>query len=257
MKNTENTANNSSDKNMTSRDAKDFLRSDRNIEKALMKEQQAGILRKEYDDRRKKRLFKRPQPEEVKEKKEEKEKPEEEKEEVLDNSLERCRHLRRTDAERKKNHERSVEHDVRDLTLGQIYKVHGADIDYDELARMAKNDIRDPWEMSTESIQNDGIDRNVNDVQDVIDGYIKGTCDIQDVIDLKKEYSTDEIAEAYIEVAKDCFRKDMTKLTTISERLEFNSYEFETSFDKIRSHSFEANTVLNRLELEMGFEREY
>ena len=66
----------------------------------------------------------------------------------------------------------------------------------------------------------------------------------------------DVVAQAYVNVAKECNNGDMQRLTKIDERFEFDHPAFERAFDSIRSRDVEADRVLDFVEMQMGRERE-
>ena len=64
---------------------------------------------------------------------------------------------------------------------------------------------------------------------------------------MTKDNDAGVIAQAYVNVAKECNNGDMQRLTKIDERFEF---------DGIRSRDAEADRVLDFVDMQMGRERE-
>lgn len=144
-----------------------------------------------------------------------------------------------------------IEHDMRDQALGQIYKIPGADLDYDELSKMAQNNIRDASEVASESLQNDGFKENVEEVK-----AIMSEADTSSIKQLNYDYDIDVIAQAYIEIAKEASStRDILRLERISDACNFSHPAYERQFDYIRQIDKEADRVLDRLDMEIGLER--
>lgn len=144
-----------------------------------------------------------------------------------------------------------IEHDMRDQALGQIYKIPGADLDYDELSKMAQNNIRDASEVASESLQNDGFKENVEEIK-----AIMSESDMSSIKQLNYDYDIDVIAQAYIEIAKEASStRDILRLERISDACNFSHPAYERQFDYIRRIDKEADRVLDRLDMEIGLER--
>lgn len=147
-------------------------------------------------------------------------------------------------------------HDMRDQALGQM-SVVGGNVDYDELQRMAKGGIRDTSELVNESLGNDGYETNVERIQKMMDGYVhEGKPDINTIAGLEKEYDAGEIAQAYVNVAKESSMRDLDRLEKIDDRLGLDRPVYEKEFDRIRANDRSADQVLDRLDMEFGRERE-
>lgn len=150
-------------------------------------------------------------------------------------------------------------HDMTEQVLGQTYKVPGTNISYDDAAIMARNNIRDSAELTGISLEDDGFANSVEEVQAMMKGYVfNGVPDIEEVYTIANErnYGADVVAQAYVNVAKECNNGDMQRLTKIDERFEFDHPAFERAFDSIRSRDVEADRVLDFVDMQMGRERE-
>ena len=122
---------------------------------------------------------------------------------------------------------------------------------------MAKNNIRDSAELTGISLEDDGFANSVEEVQAMMKGYVfNGVPDIEEVYTMTKDKDTDVIAQAYVNVAKECNNSDMQRLTKIDERFDFDHPAFERAFDSIRSRDVEADRVLDFVDMQMGRERE-
>ena len=150
----------------------------------------------------------------------------------------------------------ALQHDMRDAALGQMYKVPGANIDYDEAKRMAENHIRDAGELVSESMQNDGM-QDVSRMEQVMAGFLKdGSPSPREIQQMAKETEPEVVAMAYTNVAKNAGRRDLMRLTVLDEKLDFEQPKYERVFDRIRARDAEADRVLDKLDMEMGRERE-
>ena len=180
-------------------------------------------------------------------------------ENVLKKQEEKTRHRRVERGEFLEAAAQSMEgaaiHDMRDQALGRMSAV-GASVDYDELGRMAKNRIRDADELVNESLSNRGFESDVERIQQMMDGYVhSGKPDINTIASLEREYGRDEIAQAYVNVAKNSSREDLRRLERIDDVCGFDSLGYERAFDRIRRYDREADAVLDRLDMEFGLER--
>ena len=147
----------------------------------------------------------------------------------------------------------NLTHDMKDNALGQMYKIPGANLDYDEINKMAENHIRDTDELVSESLQNDGL----NQMQKAMEGYLKkGEPEIRTIQQMAQKTTPDVVAMAYTNVAKNAGRGELMRLTVIDEKLDFEQPKFEAAFDRIRHFDKEADRVLDWLDAEMGRERE-
>lgn len=232
---------NSADENISiseERAQKEFLKDDKSILEDETKLQQKGD-----DERHRKRLFKLPEkePEIIKEP-EIKKAPDLQETKPYDNT-----DLEKLIRKRKEIKQEELQHDVLHSALGQMYKIQGANIDYDEINKMARNNIRDSEELVHESIANDGV-------EDIMKGYIKGSGCLDDIKQL--DINPDIIAASFVNVAKQSSRADIGRLTMIHETLDFDSPRYEKIFDEIRQKDKMAECILNRLDYEMGFSRE-
>lgn len=152
--------------------------------------------------------------------------------------------------------EAAIVHDMTEQVLGQTYKVPGTNISYDDAAIMAKNGIRDSAELTGISLEDDGFENSVEEVQEMMKGYVyNGVPDIEEFYTMTQNYGTDVIAQAYVNVAKESSKQDIQRLTKIDERLDFEHPAFERQFDYIRNHDAEADHVLDMLDMEMGRDR--
>lgn len=150
-----------------------------------------------------------------------------------------------------------MEHDMRDQTLGQIYKINGANVDYDEIQKMSRNGIRDSAEAAQESLANDGFTENVETVQKAMEGFIKqGKPDINELVKLDETFDKLTIVQAYSNVVKQASIRDVGKIERISEAFDFEHPAYDKAFDMIRSSDKEADSALDRMDMEMGIERE-
>ena len=142
--------------------------------------------------------------------------------------------------------ENAMIHDMTEQVLGRTYKVPGTNISYDDAAIMAKNNIRDSDELTGISLEDDGFENSVEEVQQMMHGYVfNGVPDIEEFYDMTKNEGPDVIAQAYVNVAKECDKSNIQALTKIDER----------QFDYIREHDPVADRVLNVIEMEMGRDR--
>lgn len=152
--------------------------------------------------------------------------------------------------------EEAMIHDMTEQVLGRTYKVPGTNISYDDAAIMARNGIRDSDELTGISLEDDGFESSVEEVQEMMKGYVyNGVPDIEEFYTMTQNYGADVIVQAYVNVAKECSRQDMPQLTRIDERFDFEHPAFERQFDYIRNHDPEADRVLDILDMEMGRDR--
>lgn len=152
--------------------------------------------------------------------------------------------------------EEAMIHDMTEQVLGRTYKVPGTNISYDDAAIMARNGIRDSDELTGISLEDDGFENSVEEVQEMMKGYVyNGVPDIEEFYTMTQDYGADVIAQAYVNVAKECSRQDVPQLTRIDERFDFEHPAFERQFDYIRNHDPEADRVLDILDMEMGRDR--
>lgn len=152
--------------------------------------------------------------------------------------------------------EEAMIHDMTEQVLGRTYKVPGTNISYDDAAIMARNGIRDSDELTGISLEDDGFENSVEEVQEMMKGYVyNGVPDIEEFYTMTQNYGADVIAQAYVNVAKECSRQDVPQLTRIDERFDFEHPAFERQFDYIRNHDPEADRVLDILDMEMGRDR--
>lgn len=150
-------------------------------------------------------------------------------------------------------HQKHLENDLITLVSGQMLRTPGSNIDYDEIKKMAKGNIRDADEAAHESLANDGLEK----AQKVIEGYVKtGEYSLRDVKELEKDISKGTIAEAYVNIAKDAERCDLKWLEKIDDALDFSHPGYERKFDELRETDKAAEKVLDRLDYEFGRERE-
>ena len=151
-------------------------------------------------------------------------------------------------------------HDMTEQVLGQTYKVPGTNISYDDAAIMARNNIRDSAELTGISLEDDGFANSVEEVQAMMKGYVfNGVPDIGDVYTIANEsnYGADVVAQAYVNVLKEVdINQNIQALTRIDEKFCFDHQAFETQFDYIREHDGAADHVLDKVEMELGRERE-
>ena len=67
----------------------------------------------------------------------------------------------------------------------------------------------------------------------------------------------DVVAQAYVNVLKEVdINQNIQALTRIDEKFCFDHQAFETQFDYIREHDGAADHVLDKVEMELGRERE-
>ena len=151
-------------------------------------------------------------------------------------------------------------HDMTEQVLGQTYKVPGTNISYDDAAIMARNNIRDSAELTGISLEDDGFANSVEEVQAMMKGYVfNGVPDIGEVYTIANEsnYGADVVAQAYVNVLKEVdINQNIQALTRIDEKFCFDHQAFETQFDYIREHDGAADHVLDKVEMELGRERE-
>lgn len=156
----------------------------------------------------------------------------------------------------KNSKEAAMIHDMTEQVLGQTYKVPGTNISYDDAAIMAQNGIRDSDELTGISLEDDGFENSVSEVQEMMNGYVhNGVPDVEEFYTMTREYGADVIAQAYVNVVKDCNKQDLPKLASIDERFNFEHPAFERQFDYIRAHDAEADRVLDIVDMEMGRDR--
>lgn len=151
-------------------------------------------------------------------------------------------------------------HDMTEQVLGQTYKVPGTNISYDDAVIMARNNIRDSAELTGISLEDDGFANSVEEVQAMMKGYVfNGVPDIEEVYTIANErnYGADVVAQAYVNVLKEVdINQNIQALTRIDEKFCFDHQAFETQFDYIREHDGAADHVLDKVEMELGRERE-
>lgn len=156
--------------------------------------------------------------------------------------------------------EDAMVHDMTEQVLGQTYKVPGTNISYDDAAIMARNNIRDSAELTGISLEDDGFANSVEEVQAMMKGYVfNGVPDIEEVYTIANErnYGADVVAQAYVNVLKEVdINQNIQALTRIDEKFCFDHQAFETQFDYIREHDGAADHVLDKIEMELGRERE-
>lgn len=156
--------------------------------------------------------------------------------------------------------EDAMVHDMTEQVLGQTYKVPGTNISYDDAAIMAKNNIRDSAELTGISLEDDGFANSVEEVQAMMKGYVfNGVPDIEEVYTIANErnHGADVVAQAYVNVLKEVdINQNIQALTRIDEKFCFDHQAFETQFDYIREHDGAADHVLDKVEMELGRERE-
>ena len=156
--------------------------------------------------------------------------------------------------------EDAMVHDMTEQVLGQTYKVPGTNISYDDAAIMARNNIRDSAELTGISLEDDGFANSVEEVQAMMKGYVfNGVPDIEEVYTIanKRNYGADVVAQAYVNVLKEVdINQNIQALTRIDEKFCFDHQAFETQFDYIREHDGAADHVLDKVEMELGRERE-
>ncbi len=149
-----------------------------------------------------------------------------------------------------------LEHDMVEQALGQIYAVPGANIDYDEINKMARNNIRDSSELARESLQNDGYTSEVNEVEMIMAKYIhEPKPDIKQIFELNEKYNMNVVANAYANVVKESTTMDLLRLEKIRDICRFDTPSYERVFDKIRAYDHSADIALDRLDMEFGIER--
>ena len=143
--------------------------------------------------------------------------------------------------------EDAMVHDMTEQVLGQTYKVPGTNISYDDAAIMARNNIRDSAELTGISLEDDGFANSVEEVQAMMKGYVfNGVPDIEEVYTI-----------ANVNVLKEVdINQNIQALTRIDEKFCFDHQAFETQFDYIREHDGAADHVLDKVEMELGRERE-
>ena len=151
-------------------------------------------------------------------------------------------------------------HDMTEQVLGQTYKVPGTNISYDDAAIMARNNIRDSAELTGISLEDDGFANSVEEVQAMMKGYVfNGVPDIEEFYTIANErnYGADVVAQAYVNVLKEVdINQNIQALTRIDEKFCFDHQAFETQFDYIREHDGATDHVLDKVEMELGRERE-
>ena len=157
---------------------------------------------------------------------------------------------------RARNKQLELEHDMVEQALGQIYDIPGANIDYDEINKMSRNNIRDTSELVNESLQNDGFTSAVQEVEKILSNYIHGeSTDVSKIQKLNEEYHMDAIATAYIDIAKESTARDLPRLDKIREICRFEHPAYEKLFDRIRETDHAADMILDSLDRELGIER--
>lgn len=239
---------------------KEFIKDDKAAMEDLTKMQQRGGEKKVRP-----RLFKR-QPKEYEEKEKEYERsvekdevkePKEAEKEAEKKQPEEIYKPKDMRPERLAAARAGMEHDMRDQTFGQIYKISGANVDYDEIQKMSRNGIRDSAEAAQESLGNDGFTEDVETVQKAMEGFIKqGRPDVYEISKLDEKFDKLTIAQAYSNIAKQASIRDIGKMERISETLNFEHPAYDRAFDMVRSSDREADAALDRMDMEMGIERE-
>lgn len=255
----------------TQREQKEFEKTDNTLDKENTKLQQSG-----QDKPERRRLFKKPK-KEIDKELQRKDEPEIEKhseqQKEKQPELEQTKDTKdqtkiRRDQEilrngMTKSQQEAMAHDMRDMAIGQIYNIPGANVDYDEIDKMSKNNIRDASELADESLQNDGYvmqsqQDEISEAERAMEGYVKtGQPDIQFIEKLEEKYEPEIIAQAYVNVAKDLTRGEYKYLEKIEEKLDLGSERYECIFDNIRRVDKEADSVLDNIDLAFGREREW
>ena len=90
----------------------------------------------------------------------------------------------------------------------------------------------------------------------MINTWIEGEPEIHTIQQMAQKTTPDVVAMAYTNVAKNAGCWELMRLTVIDEKLDFEQPKFEAAFDRIRRFDKEADRVLDRLDAEMGRERE-
>lgn len=88
-------------------------------------------------------------------------------------------------------------------------------------------------------------------------GFLKdGNPSTREIQQMAKKTEPEVVAMAYTNVAKNASRRDLMRLTVLDEKLDFEQPKYERAFDRIRARDAEADRVLDKLDMEMGRERE-
>lgn len=158
--------------------------------------------------------------------------------------------------ERRTTAQQYLEHDMRDQALGQMYAIPGANVDYDEINKMAKNRIRDVDELVLESLKNDGLRpiQEIREIERIMEDYLEGK-NLTAINGLNEKYDMESIARAYVNVAERSLVRDITKLERISETCHFECEAYERVFDHLQAQEPRIKKILDRLDMEMGIER--
>ena len=158
--------------------------------------------------------------------------------------------------ERQQREEEAMRHDMRDQALGQISGIAGADIDYDELGKMAKNHVRDADELVSESLQNDGYTmeeiKEIHEVMDLMKEYLHDGSGLDQICQMNENYTMDVIARAYIEVAKQSSFQDIARLERISDICNFGHPAYERIFDRLQNQDPGVGEILDKLDMAIG-----
>lgn len=149
-----------------------------------------------------------------------------------------------------------IEHDMREQALGQIYKVAGSNIDYDEINKMSRNNIRDASELAGESLQNDGFDEKVDEIEKMMENNVRsGKPDINEIVEISHKEEPGVMAQAFVNVVKEASVKDTDGLSKIFDACNFEHPGYERIFDNIRNFDKAADMVMDKFEMAVGRER--
>lgn len=243
------------------RKEKEFEKSSETLEKeaTLLRARHGGIqntkMEKEEEKEKQieKRLFKKPRSEPEKEKEpEKKEKEKQEENPVL--AAARKRNI-------KQSREQMMEHDMREQALGRMVGVPGANIDYDEIKKMAKNNIRDSDELYHESLENDGIPdkESYEKAKSAIEAYAKTERKepelLKKVIKIEEKADTDTFTRAFMDVLKESGKKEMSRMDEVFDACRMERPCYENAIDRICDSDRKADRAMERFEMEIGRER--
>lgn len=182
------------------------------------------------------------------------------KESTKEHVKEPLKEIRLSDVKREVEVRSEIEHDIQDQAAGRIYNIPGANVDQDEVNKMARNGIRDADELVSESLLNDGYDpgivHEVLEAKDLMEGYLHDGNGLEQIKRMDEKYGKESIALAFVEVAKKSSIRDLHKLERIVDLAAFEkSVAYEDIFDRISERDSDAALVLERLDLEIGLER--
>lgn len=154
-----------------------------------------------------------------------------------------------------------LRHDIRDTALGEISGIPDADLDYNELDQMSKSGIRDSAELVSESLENDNIPSDIENIKNDMIRYAEtGRPTLQELKQHEKDFHANKIAEAFalaaIEEKEKHIPRMMEPFMKIAEAFDFDQPRYENAFDRLRDNNRDIDRIMDKLDYEFGIERE-